>query len=247
MKKRIMMIGVASALVMLTGCKKDGATDAAPVDVELDSLDKKVSYIFGYDIARKTKSVGFELDTQAMVQAIQDAREDKDPRLSDEEMQATMVAFQTESQAKRREQMKQMADENLQKGKDFLVENGKREGVTTTESGLQYEALQSGDGASPTKDDKVKVHYRGTLLDGTEFDSSLNRDPAVFKVAHLIPGWVEALPLMKVGDKWKLFIPSELGYGAGGTQRIPPNSTLVFEMELLDIVKEEQKPAEAAK
>ncbi len=242
MTKRMMMIGLASTLVILAGCNKE-ETEAVKVDVQLDSLDKKVSYIFGYDIARKTKSVGFDLNTDALVQAIDDAQADRDPRLSDEEMQATMVAFQTESQAKRQEQTQKTAQENLEKGKAFLAENGKREGVTTTESGLQYEALTSGGGASPTVEDQVVVNYRGTLLDGTEFDSSYNRKPATFKVGQLIPGWVETLPLMKVGDKWKLFIPSDLGYGAGGTQRIPPNSVLIFEMELIEIVGQ-KKPAE---
>lgn len=245
MTKRILMVGLASTLVILAGCNKEEA-EVAKADIQLDSLDKKVSYIFGYDIARKTKSVGFELNTEAMVQAIGDARADQDPRLSDEEMQATMMAFQTESQAKRKEQTEKAAQENLEKSKAFLDENGKREGVTTTESGLQYESLTSGDGASPTVEDKVVVNYRGTLLDGTEFDSSYNRKPATFTVGQLIPGWIEALPKMKVGDKWKLFIPADLGYGAGGTQRIPPNSVLIFEMELLEIVGQ-KKPADDAK
>lgn len=213
----------------------------------LDTLEEKVSYIIGYDIARNTQGFDFELDSDILTQAMAHKYADKESLIPEEDMRTVMNEFQTvqreRSQAKREAALK----ENSDKGQAFLAENGAKEGVQTTESGLQYKVLEAGDGAKPAATDQVKVHYRGRLLDGTEFDSSYKRNqPATFKVNQLIPGWVEALQLMPVGSKWELYIPSELGYGQGGTGNIPPSSTLIFEMELLDIVKPEATPTPAA-
>ena len=132
------------------------------------------------------------------------------------------------------------AETNIAEGEKFLAENAEREGVTVTDSGLQYEVMSEGDGASPTAEDTVTVHYKGTLLDGTEFDSSYSRgEPATFPLSRVIPGWTEGVQLMKVGSKFKFFIPSELAYGERSTGKITPNSTLVFEVELLDVASAE--------
>ena len=159
-----------------------------------------------------------------------------------------MQRFQTEQQEKQQAAAAQAAATNAAAGQAFLAENAGREGVTVTESGLQYEVLQAGEGASPGPEDTVEVHYRGTLVDGTEFDSSYGRGQTVqFGVTQVIPGWTEALQLMQVGSKYRLVIPPELAYGAGGAgQTIGPNSTLVFEVELVSIVEAEEEAAAEA-
>ena len=140
---------------------------------------------------------------------------------------------------KKAEENKIIYGDNIEKGENFLAENGKREGVVTTKSGLQYEIIKKGNGATPTANDKVRVHYHGTLIDGTVFDSSIDRgEPAEFGVSQVIKGWTEALQLMPVGSKWKLYIPYDLAYGDREvSEEIKPYSTLIFEVELLDIVK----------
>ena len=144
-----------------------------------------------------------------------------------------------EAEKKKAEENKILYGDNIEKGENFLAENGKREGVVTTTSGLQYEIIKKGNGATPTANDKVRVHYHGTLIDGTVFDSSIDRgEPAEFGVSQVIKGWTEALQLMPVGSKWKLYIPYDLAYGDKEvSEEIKPYSTLIFEVELLDIVK----------
>ena len=144
-----------------------------------------------------------------------------------------------EAEMKKAEENKIIYGDNIEKGENFLAENGKREGVVTTKSGLQYEIIKKGNGATPTANDKVRVHYHGTLIDGTVFDSSIDRgEPAEFGVSQVIKGWTEALQLMPVGSKWKLYIPYDLAYGDREvSEEIKPYSTLIFEVELLDIVK----------
>jgi FKBP-type peptidyl-prolyl cis-trans isomerase FkpA len=163
--------------------------------------------------------------------------------MTDEQMMEAQMKLRDQVTAKRAEQKKVDdekrkvdGDKNIKIAEDFLAENGKKEGVKTTASGLQYQVLTEGAGASPKADDEVTVHYKGTLLDGTVFDSSYDRkEPATFTVKQLIPGWVEALQLMKEGGKYKLFINPKLAYGDRGAGEIPPNSALIFEMELLKI------------
>ena len=192
---------------------------------------EKVSYSLGVNVAKSVKSQGLEsIDADAVARAFKDVFENNKLEVSEEESNAILQEYFTKLASKAN-------DANLAEGKKFLEENAKREGVVTTASGLQYEVLKKGEGDSPKETDKVTVHYHGTLIDGTVFDSSVDRgQPATFPVNGVIPGWVEALQLMSPGAKFKLFIPSSLAYGergAGGS--IGPNATLVFEVELISI------------
>lgn len=192
----------------------------------------KISYALGLSIGNNFLSSGIKkVDMDAFAKGMQDVLNDVQPEMSYDEAKEIINEFFVELQAGRMEL-------NLKAGKEFLAINKNRPGVVTLPSGLQYEVLTKGEGKIPTATDQVKCHYHGTLIDGTVFDSSVQRGtPATFGVNQVIPGWVEALQLMPVGSKWKLFIPSELAYGeAGAGQSIEPNSSLVFEVEVLDIV-----------
>lgn len=193
---------------------------------------KKVSYSLGLSLGSNFVNSGIkELDIEQLAKGIKDVLENKQPEISIEEAQATLNKYFDDLQAETTQKVNE-------EGIAFLEENKKREEVTTLPSGLQYEILTEGNGAIPKASDTVKVHYHGMLPDGTVFDSSVNRgEPATFGVTQVIQGWVEALQLMPVGSKWKLFIPSGLAYGARGAgNSIPPHATLVFDVELLDIV-----------
>ncbi len=233
MKKHI-IIALAVAAT-LSGCKKEEAQEA-PTAVTLDTLEQKVSYAVGYNMARRMKADGFDLDAAVLKYAIDHHAAGKDSELSDEEINAAMTAFQTQLQEKQQAAFSQQADENLKRSQEFLAENAKREGIVTTESGLQYEVVQAGTGKAPQPTDNVSVNYKGKLMTGEVFDQG---EGVSFQVNQLIPGWVEALPLMKVGAKWNLYIPADLAYGPGGTGNIGPNSALIFEMELLSIAEPE--------
>ena len=192
---------------------------------------EKVSYALGLSLGNNLSQNGVtELDYNKLAQGIKDVMEKNTPEISYQEAQAVIGNFFQELQNK-------MFEKNVEEGKAFLTENAKRKEVVTLPSGLQYEILTEGTGETPKATDTVEVHYHGTLTDGSVFDSSVNRgEPAVFGVTQVIPGWVEALQLMPVGSKWKLFIPSDLAYGAQGAgQAIAPHSTLVFDVELLNI------------
>ncbi|WP_165022455.1 FKBP-type peptidyl-prolyl cis-trans isomerase [Dysgonomonas sp. ZJ279] len=192
----------------------------------------KISYALGLSIGNNFLSSGIKkVDIEAFTKGMQDVLNENQPDMSYDEAKEVINEFFVELQAGR-------MDLNLKAGKEFLTINKNRPGVVTLPSGLQYEILKKGEGKTPVATDQVKCHYHGTLIDGTVFDSSVQRGtPATFGVNQVIPGWVEALQLMPVGSKWKLFIPSELAYGeAGAGQSIEPNSTLVFEVEVLDIV-----------
>jgi FKBP-type peptidyl-prolyl cis-trans isomerase len=203
------------------------ASAAVPMD--------KVSYFIGTNMGSQLKSQGIEIDLAALTAGIGDSMSGKEPKYSRDELMAAMQAFEAKMQA----DSAKKAGEAKASGEKFLAENGKREGVTTTASGLQYEVIKKADGAKPAATDQVKVHYHGTLVDGKVFDSSVDRgEPVTFPVQGVIKGWVEALQLMPVGSKWKLFIPAELAYGKQGAGAdIGPDSALVFEVELLEIVK----------
>jgi FKBP-type peptidyl-prolyl cis-trans isomerase FklB len=203
----------------------------------LQTLEQKASYSFGVDVANRLKQQGIELDIKALNQGITDASTGSELALNDEERLQAKTAFQTQLQEALIKQQTSTAETNLAAGKAFLEENAKKPGVITTESGLQYKILTTGDGKQPKDTDTVTTHYKGTLIDGREFDSSYKRDkPASFPVKGVIKGWTEALQLMHVGDKWQLFVPSELAYGATKrTELIDANSTLIFEIELLGI------------
>jgi FKBP-type peptidyl-prolyl cis-trans isomerase FklB len=188
-----------------------------------------------------------EIDTAALLAGVKDALEGKTPRLTDEQMQAEIKTFREERVAKQEAKQKAQAEKNKTDGEAFLAKNAKEEGVVVRESGLQYKVLQEGTGPMPKVDSVVTVHYRGTLIDGTEFDSSYKRnEPLVLPVGGVIPGWTEALQLMKEGSKWQLYIPAALAYGERGAPPvIGPNAVLVFEVELISATG--KKPAAAQK
>ncbi len=197
---------------------------------ELTTASEKAGYAVGLDIGASLKRFESGIELKALFRGIEDSLKGNKPLLTQEE------AATVRSDLFKRIQ-EELAEKNLKEGEAFLAENKNKEGVVTTASGLQYIVLKEGDGATPEATEQVTVHYRGTLLDGTEFDSSYSRgQPATFPVRGVIAGWTEALQLMKVGSKYRLFIPSKLAYGERGAgQRIGPNATLIFEVELLDI------------
>lgn len=210
---------------------------AVPTGAELKN---KASYAAGLNIGQNLKAQGVEIDAEAMANGIRDGLSGTDPKMTPEEMQAVLAAFQRDLTAKRQEAMKAESSKSLKEGQAFLAENAKKEGVKVLPSGLQYRVLKQGTGPKPTTKSVVKTHYRGTLIDGREFDSSYKRgEPAEFPVNGVITGWTEALQLMPVGSKYQLYIPSGLAYGeqAPPGSIIPANGTLVFEVELLEIVK----------
>jgi FKBP-type peptidyl-prolyl cis-trans isomerase FklB len=167
---------------------------------------------------------------------MQDAIAGEKPLMTPKEMRSTLAGLSQRVAADKRDRHKQVAEQNLANGQAFLAENADKEGVKTTASGLQYKVIEAGSGESPKASDSVTVHYRGTLIDGTEFDSSYSRNkPATFRVDRVIPGWTEALKMMKPGAKWQLFIPPGLAYGERGPGPIPPNSTLIFDVELISV------------
>ena len=192
----------------------------------------KFSYAIGLGIGQNLLSMGAQgINVEDFAQAIADVLNGKETAISHNEAREIVNKYFMELEAK-------MNAENIEKGKAFLEENAKKEGVITLPSGLQYQVITEGNGKKPSATDKVKCHYEGTLIDGTLFDSSIKRgQPAVFGVNQVIKGWVEALQLMSEGSKWRLFIPSELGYGAQQAgEMIPPHSTLIFEVELIEVI-----------
>ena len=218
----------------LAACS-DGGTGGAADAVALETLEQRSSYAIGMAQARQLDEVGFELDRAAFEAAFDDF-ESGDQRMTDEQMSAAMTELGERARAEAEAEAQAEREANRAAGEAYLAENAARDGVTVTESGLQYRMLEKGDGATPGADDRVSVHYTGRLIDGTVFDSSMERGtPATFGVTQVIRGWTEMLQLMQVGDKVEVTIPSELAYGEAGRPSIPPNSVLVFEVELLDI------------
>jgi FKBP-type peptidyl-prolyl cis-trans isomerase len=211
-------------------------------ETALSSEQDKVSYSIGMDIGHSFRVQNLAITSKLFNQGFNDAVAGKKTLLSDEEAKAVLVSFQQKMLQEREQQNKISGAENLKKGQAFLDENKKRKEIVTLASGLQYRVIKQGTGANPTLADVVKTHYRGTLIDGTEFDSSYKRgEPATFPVQGVIPGWTEALQQMTPGTKWELFIPAGLAYGEQGAGKvIGPNETLVFEIELLDIVNQEE-------
>lgn len=205
---------------------------------KLDNEDSKAAYAIGYMTGKQSVQHVPNLDTNAYVAGFKDAHAKKAAAMSEADMQKTLMAFQEKLQAEAVAAQSKGASDAATKGAAFLAENGKKPGVKTTASGLQYEVLSAGTGASPKATDVVKVHYEGKLIDGTVFDSSLQRgEPVEFPLNGVIPGWTEGVQLMKVGSKFRFVIPSALAYGPQGAGPIPPNSVLVFVVELLDIKK----------
>jgi FKBP-type peptidyl-prolyl cis-trans isomerase FklB len=205
--------------------------------VDLKDQKDKESYSLGYQFGETLKMQGIDLNLDVYISALRDALGDKEPQMSAEEMRSTVIGLRQRLAVAQQKALKEQGDKNLTEGRAFLAENGKKKGVKTLPSGLQYKVLSEGTGKTPKKNDTVTVHYRGTLVDGTEFDSSIARgQPATFKVDGVIPGWTEALQLMKEGAKWQIFIPPELAYGERGVpSHIPPQSVLIFEVELISV------------
>ncbi len=209
---------------------------AAPISSLLATEQQKLSYSFGVIMARNLKDQGAEVDFATLSLGLEHALTNKTPLMNDEQVLAVLVAYSQQRDAAQTKARADQSASNLAEGAAFLAKNRQRAGVITQPSGLQYEILQAGNGTTPKKTDKVTVHYRGTLLDGTEFDSSYKRGkPTSFGVENVIPGWQEGVQLMSPGAKWKLYIPGSLAYGETGVGDIGPNATLTFEVELLSI------------
>ncbi len=203
----------------------------------LKSQKEKVSYIIGIGIGKNLKQQGTEIDSDAFTKGLRDALSGAKPILTEQEINETMATYKNEMAAKQKELFDRVGEKNKKEGEAFLAENKKKPGVKTLPSGLQYRVIQSGKGKKPTLNDTVTVHYKGTLINGKEFDSTHGRgQPASFPVSSAISGWKEALQMMEVGSKWEIVVPSQFAYGERGAgSRIEPNSTLVFEVELLAI------------
>lgn len=234
----IIAITVYSAQAGSAGQTASSGSTAGEKVVALNTEMDKVSYVIGTQIAQNLKQQGIEISIEPLIMGFKDAITGKEMAISNEEMQQVMSAFQQRMMAKQMAEQAEEASKNLAEAQKFLEANKSKEGVKTLPSGLQYKVIKEGTGKSPTTENKVKTHYRGTLINGSEFDSSYKRnEPVEFPVTGVIKGWVEALQLMKVGAKWELYIPPDLAYGERGRPGIPPNSLLIFEIELLDIVE----------
>ena len=230
MNKTLNIVGATVLMVTIAvGCTAEEAV------VKLDDAKQRISYTIGLNIGRDFASQEVEVDTTALMAGVRDGLGAQKPRLTDEQMLAEVKSFREAMVAKQEAKQKALADKNKAEGEAFFAKNAKEQGVTVRDSGLQYKVLTEGAGPQPKADSVVSVHYRGTLLDGTVFDSSYERnEPLVLPVGGVIPGWTEALTLMKEGSKWQLFIPAALAYGEeGAPPAIGPNAALIFEVELM--------------
>jgi FKBP-type peptidyl-prolyl cis-trans isomerase len=223
-----------------------GEAAKAPASGDLATTEQRLSYGIGVNLGQRMKADSVPLDAASFSAGVADVLSGAKTRMTEEEIATEMKAYQEKAAAEHEAAQKKLGEANVAASTAFLAENEAKKGVTTTASGLQYEVLTAGTGPKPGAEDTVEVHYRGTLVDGTEFDSSYSRGETVtFGVGQVIPGWTEALQLMPKGSKWKLAIPPELAYGAGGAgQVIGPNAALIFEVELIGIPSQD-KPADA--
>jgi FKBP-type peptidyl-prolyl cis-trans isomerase FklB len=228
------MKGVIVALLTLgiLGCQNTGSKNT-----KLENKADSVSYMIGFNVGRNLGRDSVKVNSDAFILGLADASADSAKRLmSDSVLQLTLDQFQSDMQVRQMANMKVLAEKNKVTGDAFLAENMTKEGVVTLPSGLQYKVITDGNGPSPKANQTVSANYRGTFVDGKEFDNSaVHGGPAQFKVSEVIPAWSEALQKMRVGSKWMLFAPASLAYGEHGSRSIPPNSTLVFEIELLGI------------
>ena len=239
---------LAASLALVVGCSESNvetekATVAAAPTTELDKQSYSLGVSFGEYLKRaldENEKVDVVMNSDVVMQGVADALSGN-KKLSDEDIKEVMQSLEKLTREKQAALAKTQAGKSIKEGQDFLAANAKKDGVITTESGLQYSVMTKGEGANPTADDTVKVHYKGTLIDGTEFDSSYKRGEAVeFPLKNVIKGWTEGLQLMPVGSKYKFTIPSDLAYGERATGKITANSTLIFEVELLEIVGAEK-------
>ncbi|WP_420554637.1 FKBP-type peptidyl-prolyl cis-trans isomerase [Neptuniibacter marinus] len=237
MKQTLLAVALSAALI-----------SPAVTAVELKTEEQKVSYSVGLMVGEQLKTIS-NLDFDTFITAAKTTYAGEEPQLTPDQVGEIMKAFQERQVAEQKKKFDELSQNNLEKGKKYLAENGKKKAVKTTKSGLQYEELTAGKGKKPTAEDIVKVHYRGTLIDGTEFDSSYARkEPVSFPLNGVIPGWTEGLQLIKEGGKARLVIPSELAYGPGGMGgAIGPNETLIFEVELLEINPKAEEAKEETK
>lgn len=246
--KRLLVVGLMAATAGLMGCNKK--EEVKPVDdsAKLATLEQKANYIIGQNLGKNLQNGGLTIEPEALALALADVRDGKAARITEEDQQKIMQEVQQKAMAKQEEEQKKLSETNVADGKKYLDENKAKEGVTTTASGLQYKVITEGKGPKPKATDTVTVNYAGKLINGTEFDSSAkNGGPVSFPLDGVIAGWTEALQLMPKGSKWEIVIPSDLAYGAGGQGPIPPSSTLIFEVELLDIKAPEAAAADEKK
>ena len=228
--------GIICSLIVLGGC-------TATANEKLETTKDKASYIIGVQLGTQMAQTKDDIDLDKVMLGLRESYDGKEPRIQKDEMMKVMQEFQQAMQAKQQAKLTEAGSKNAKEGEAFLAENKKKDGIVTLPSGLQYKVLTTGKGKSPKASDTVVTHYRGSLLDGKVFDSSYERgEPVTFPVGGVIPGWTEALQLMKAGDKWQLFIPSALAYGEQGQGPIGSNSVLLFDIELLEV-----KAAEKAK
>lgn len=234
MKQRTLVVFITLALLSLgLGC----TAQEKEKKVELKDFKDKVSYSIGLNLGNDFKTQEVDVNADALAQGIKDSLAGGETLMTPDEVKETIVTFQKDLGEKQKARLAKMSEDNLKAGQAFLAENAKKEGVKTTASGLQYKIIKEGTGKKPTANDTVTVHYTGRLIDGTEFDSSVKRgQPATFPVGGVIPGWTEALQMMKEGAKWELFIPANLAYGERGAgPKIQPNSVLTFDVELIKV------------
>jgi FKBP-type peptidyl-prolyl cis-trans isomerase len=229
-------------------------TATRPTPLVLKTQKDKVSYAIGLNVGKSMQRDAVDIDPKILLRGMQDALSGSKPLMSEDEIKTTMTALQTEVRKQQMEKMQVAAEANKKQGDEFLAANKAKEGVVTLPSGLQYKVLQQGTGPKPTATDSVVCNYRGTLVDGTEFDSSYKRgQPATFPVSQVVKGWTEALQLMPIGSKWQLFVPADLAYGPRGKPPvIGPNATLIFEIELISIqdktkAEDKSKPEDKTK
>lgn len=238
--KRLKLVVMFVGIVLLVGlaCQTGNAGETGDKKVSLNTEKAKTSYAIGFNMGQNLRSIKEEIDLAVLVQGMYDgvAGDDK-AQMTQEDMQKMLVEFQKKAKELYDQKRKASGEKNKVDGEAFLKENAKKQGVVTTASGLQYKVITQGTGPTPKATDTVKVHYRGTLIDGTEFDSSYKRgQPAVFALNRVIPAWTEGVQLMKVGSKYMIFAPATLAYGERGAgQIIGPNAALIFEVELLGI------------
>ena len=234
-KNKIM---TSNIITQLTVAALLAVATQAQEKLELKDAKQKSSYAIGMDIGSNFKRQDIDIDAKALAAGIADSLAGK-AQLTDAEQRQILAELRTQLMGRAEAKQKESGDKNQKEGEKFLAENKKKEGVKTTASGLQYKVLKSGTGKTPKAADTVKVHYHGTLIDGTVFDSSVERgEPTTFPVNQVIPGWTEVLQLMKEGDKWQVYIPSQLAYGPQSpSPKIGPNSTLIFDVELISVEK----------
>ncbi len=224
-------------IVILVFNSQGVANEEKKQTIEKEDIDKQISYSLGYDIVENLKQQ-FAFDSDFFYMGVKDSLE-KSPKLTREKIKQNLMAYQRLARQKQMEKIKKESEANRIAGQKFLEENKKKKDVVTLSSGLQYKVIKEGNGPSPAANDTVECHYKGTLIDGTVFDSSYRRgQPATFQVTGVIQGWIEALQKMKTGAKWMLYLPPDLAYGDRGAGAIiKPGSTLIFEVELLSIIK----------